>query len=82
MPRYFFHLSDGVNHLIDPDGREISDPALIPHFALKEARAIISQDALNGAIHLGQFIEVRDESNEAVHRLLFRDAVTIDFEPG
>jgi len=73
---YFFHLCDGSDTLIDPDGREVDDISTISGLALKEARAMISQDALGGRIFLDQFIEVRDDASKLVHKLSFRDAVT------
>lgn len=76
MALYFFHLTDGHQTLIDPDGRDV-DPAQIHALALEEARAIIAQDVLGGRIQLNQFIEVRDEHGKLVHQLNFRDAVTI-----
>jgi hypothetical protein len=75
MARYFFHLHDGRQTLIDPEGREIEDRSAIGDFALREARAMISQDALGGKIDLRQFIEVRDDSGKLIHQLSFRDAV-------
>jgi len=75
---YFFHLSDGHEVVIDPEGREIDDLSLIGEFALKEARAIISQDALAGRIKLDQRIDVRNEAGKLVHQLAFRDAVTLN----
>ena len=77
MALYFFHLCDGGDALIDPDGRDIDDEAKVPDAALREARAIISQDALGGRIMLHQFIEVRNEAGKLIHTLAFRDAVTI-----
>ena len=77
MGQYFFHLCDGHEVIIDPEGRNIPDPAQIADFALREARAMIAQDALGGRIVLNQYIEVRDESGHLVHQLSFRDAVTI-----
>jgi hypothetical protein len=38
---------------------------------------MISQDALSGKISLDQFIEVRDEGGKIVHKMGFRDAVSI-----
>jgi hypothetical protein len=78
MARYFFHLTDGHHSLIDSEGREIGDPSVIGDLALKEARAIISQEALSGRIDLNQFIEVRDEAGKLVDQLSFRDAVSIN----
>jgi hypothetical protein len=74
---YFFHLCDGSDTLIDPEGREIADVARIGEFALKEARAMISQDALGGRIVLDQFIEVRNDAGKLIHKVGFSDAVTI-----
>ena len=77
MAQYFFHLCDGREVIIDPEGKDIADPGLIGTNALREARAMIAQDALAGRINLNQYIEVRDESGKLVHQLSFRDAVTI-----
>jgi len=74
---YFFHLCDARDTLIDPEGREIADAACLGEFALKEARAMISQDALGGRITLDQFIEVRDDTGKLIHKVGFSDAVTI-----
>jgi hypothetical protein len=75
---YYFHLCDGHEVVIDPEGREIDDRSRIGEFALKEARAIISQDALGGRIKLEQRIEVRNDAGKLVLQLSFRDAVTVD----
>lgn len=77
MALYYFHLSDGHQALIDPEGRELDDASQIAPLALREARAMISQDALGGRINLGQYIEVRDSDGKLVCQLSFRDAVTI-----
>jgi len=74
---YFFHLCDGHEVVIDPEGREIEDQSQIGEVALKEARAIVSQDALAGRIKLEQRIDVRNEAGKLVHQLSFHDAVTI-----
>lgn len=77
MTLYYFHLSDGHQALIDPDGREIPDPGLISELALREARGMISQDAMIGRINLNQYLEVRDSEGKLIHQLAFRDAVSI-----
>lgn len=77
MALYFFHLCDGHEVVIDPEGQDLADPSQIGPLALKEARAMIAQDALSGRIALNQYIEVRDEAGKLVHQLSFRDAVTI-----
>lgn len=77
MQNYLFHLRDGSDVLIDPDGRELPSLDAVGAAALYEARAIISADALGGKINLAQQIEVEDESGLIVHRLDLRDAVSI-----
>jgi hypothetical protein len=74
---FYFHLCDGIDRLLDPEGREILEVVRIPDIALREARAIISHEALLGSIALAQAIEVRDASDAVVHRLEFRDAIRI-----
>ena len=74
---YFFHLCDGGDVLLDPDGRDIAEASAIPDIALREARAVIAQEALTGRIVMDQFIEIRDDAGKLVHSIQFRDAVTI-----
>jgi hypothetical protein len=76
MTLYFFHLRDGGDLLLDPDGREL-DSSKVAGDALMEARALISAEALTGSIKLDQRIEVEDEVGHVVHRLNFWDAVHI-----
>lgn len=77
MARYYFHLRDGHDQIIDPEGREVSEIAQIAGLALQDARSIIGHDAMRGEIRLGQTIDVLDEGGSLVHRLSFRDAITI-----
>jgi hypothetical protein len=81
MPRYYFHLRDGEDVLLDPEGRELSHPGAVEQMALNEARAIIADDALGGKIKLLQRIDVENEAGVLIHRLLFVDAVSIEFPP-
>jgi hypothetical protein len=38
---------------------------------------MISHDVLSGKIFLDQFIEVRDEDGKLIHKMGFRDAVSV-----
>ena len=76
MARYFFHLQDGVDSLLDAEGRELGADQ-VDAAALGEARAMIAADALAGRINLDQRIEVRDSAGKVVHRTAFQDAVEI-----
>jgi hypothetical protein len=77
MPQYFFHLRDGANTLFDPDGRDLMDLQAVAAQALREARSLISHDALTGHIDLQPRIEVEDAAGHVVHRLSLRHAITI-----
>jgi hypothetical protein len=76
MAIYYFHLCDGTDVLLDPDGREVESD-LLASAALAEARAIIAADATAGHIYLDQHIEVHDTNGKVVHQVAFEDAVQI-----
>ena len=77
MSLYFFHLRDGADIALDPEGRELSGIDAIRPIALADARSIISGDAKGGRIILDQRIDVEDEFQNIVHTLHFVDAVEI-----
>jgi hypothetical protein len=79
MTTYYFHLCDGTDVLLDPDGRELESGSLAVA-ALAEARAIIAADAGSGHIYLDQAIEVQDDDGQVVHRIRFEDAVQVTHE--
>jgi hypothetical protein len=74
---YYFHLRDGEDLLLDPDGRELVSAAAIESATLIEARSIIGSDAAEGTIKLSYRIDVEDASGRIVHSLEFEDAVEI-----
>jgi hypothetical protein len=73
----YFHLRDGHDILLDPEGREIDGRDAIVAAALVEARAIIGDDAIAGRINLNQRIDVEDEQQNIVHSIRFEDAVEL-----
>jgi hypothetical protein len=77
MAVYFFHLRDGADVLVDPDGRDLEDPDAIRAVALKEARALISAEVLEGRVDLSLRLDVEDGDHALVHRLVFADAIEI-----
>lgn len=81
LQTYFFHLRDGMNDLLDPEGRRLPSLDAVAAAALLEARAIISADAQAGMIILNRAIEVEDERGKVVHRIDFADAVEIKGGP-
>ena len=79
MAQYFFHLRDGVDTLLDDEGCELADLAAVAKQALREARSLISQEALSGAINLAQRLEVEDALGVVVYRLDFEDAIAVRY---
>lgn len=77
MPLYYFHLRDGDDVLLDPDGRVLDGAEAIARCALAEARALTGEEARGGRIRLDQRIEVEDADGAVVHRLFFDQAVEI-----
>lgn len=78
MKTYFFHLRDGSDVLLDPEGRALPSLQAAIATALFEARSIIGADAATGVLRLEQRIDVEDDTGAIVHRLVLRNAVTIE----
>ena len=78
LQTYYFHLRDGTDVLLDPDGQVLPSLDAVVGAALYEARAIISADAKGGSISLRHRIDVEDELGAVVHSIDFEDAVKID----
>jgi Domain of unknown function (DUF6894) len=76
MDRYFFHLRDGVDDLLDPDGIELQAEG-VPAFALLQARDCIAGDVKRGRLDLNYRINVHAEGGEVVHSLAFADALEV-----
>jgi hypothetical protein len=69
-------MRDGVDILLDPEGREIAADA-IPAAALADARSIISDEVKRGEVVLDRRIDVEDSAGHLVHSLEFENAVAI-----
>lgn len=76
MTRFYFHLRDHVDEVLDPEGVELTADA-IAHQALVQARDCMAGDVRNGRLDLRYRIEVEDEAQQIVHCLAFTDAVEI-----
>lgn len=77
MPLYYFHLCNGSDVLLDPEGRDLSSRQEVELATLSEARSIISHDALEGRIDLLYHINVHDAAGSTIHTLKFADAIAI-----
>ena len=76
MRRYFMHLIDSTDMLLDPDGLELPAEA-VACTALRAARDCMAGDVHNGRLDLRCRIHVHDDTGEVVHQLAFHDAVEI-----
>lgn len=77
MPIYYFHLRNGDDVLLDPEGQRLDAQSSVELAALLQARGLISQDALDGRIDLAYHLDVEDEAGLVVHSLPFSDAIEI-----
>lgn len=76
MPLYFFNIREGTSLIDDPEGSDLPDAAAAHAYAVKAARALLSDEVHRGRLPLGHAIEVTDERGEAVLRVTFGDSVT------
>ena len=74
MARYYFHLRDGHDQLLDPDGTELPDQQAIEAAALRAARDMLSHELQAGRLDLRYRIDVEDEGGTVVHSLDLADA--------
>ncbi|HEX9946655.1 MAG TPA: hypothetical protein VGA98_03865 [Allosphingosinicella sp.] len=76
--RYFFHLRESGDYVVDEEGRELPDIAAVEAAARLNARSVLAGEAMTGKLPLAAIIEVRDEQGQPVLDLPFRDAVILD----
>jgi hypothetical protein len=74
MARYFLHLKDSTDCVLDPEGMEMGEDA-VAGIALAAARDCIAGDVKEGRIDLHYRIEVFTDKGDLVHVLQFADAV-------
>lgn len=79
MPRYFFHIHDGLE-LLDEEGIELANAPAARAAALAGARGMMSEQVQRGRLSLHHRIEVEDEEGGCVLTLPFREAVVIETE--
>jgi len=50
MARYYLHLRDGIDELLDPDGQELADLDALARAVLESARDVMSGDIMAAGI--------------------------------
>ena len=81
MPRYFLHLRDSTDELLDPEGHEYPDVEALKHAVILCARDLMAGDMRNGLIDFRYRIDAVDEAGDLIYRLPFKHAVNIIPDP-
>jgi hypothetical protein len=77
MAKYFLHLRDGTDELLDPDGKEYHDLTALRSAVLTNARDCIAGDVRTGVIDLRYRIDAEDGEGTLVYSLPFQHAFSI-----
>lgn len=77
MARYFMHLRDGTEQILDPEGLEFQTIEAVRKAVLVSARDLMTGDIREGVIDLRFRIDVEDEGGDIVYTLPFKHAVNI-----
>lgn len=77
MARFYFDLHECGTVLADEDGVEAQHLETARSLAVAAARDLMASEVNGGALCLSCYIDVRDEANRIVDRVMFRDALTI-----
>ena len=81
MARYFLHLRDSADELLDPEGQEFADLNALKKRVLFSARDLLAGDVRNGIIDLRYRIDAENGDGEIVYRLPFAQAIKILPDP-
>jgi hypothetical protein len=77
MARYFLHLRDGTDEILDPEGSEFADLDALRKAVLVSARDLIAGDVREGVIDFRFRIEAENEAGEVIYSLPFKNAVSV-----
>jgi hypothetical protein len=77
MARYFLHLRDGNDEILDPEGSEFADLDALRKAVLVSARDLIAGDVREGVIDFRFRIEAENEAGEVIYSLPFKNAVSV-----
>jgi hypothetical protein len=75
--RYFLHLRDHVEQLLDPDGVEYASVEALRKAVLYAARDLMTGDIREGVIDLRYRIDAEDADGNLIYSLPFQHAVNI-----
>lgn len=76
MRRFFFHLVDGTDTLLDPEGQLLPDDS-VRGVALIQARDCMAGEVRMGRLDMRQRIDVLDKAGNTVLSLPFDEAIEL-----
>jgi len=77
VARYFMHLRNGSDELLDSEGVELVDLEAVRQNVMTAARDILGGDLRAGVMDLRYRIDAENEGGAIVHTLAFKHAFSI-----
>lgn len=77
MTRYFLHLRDGADDLLDEEGSEFADLSALRRAVLFNAREMMTVGVRDGVLDLQFRIDAETAAGDIVYSLPFSEAVDI-----
>jgi len=77
VTKYFLHLRDSVDELLDPDGHEFAGMDALKAAVLFNVRDLMAGDLRTGIIDFRYRIDAEDENGNVVYSLPFKHAINI-----
>ena len=77
MTRYFMHLRDGSEQILDPEGLEFASLDALRRAVLIGARDLMTGNIRQGVLDFRFRIDAEDEAGVVVYSLPFKHAVNI-----
>ena len=77
MPRYFFHVRDGDELILDPEGLELPNHGSVPSACQSLVREVLDEDQYRAELLDGRQFEIVDEQGRLVLIIPFRAVVPI-----
>jgi hypothetical protein len=74
LARYFFHLRNHTDEMLDLEGMELPLAEDVNTEALRAARDLLSHETRSGVVDIHYRIDVEEADGGAVHSLSLKDA--------
>lgn len=81
MPRYFFHIHNGLGLTEDEEGQELPSPEAAFAAALDGIRSLLSAGVREGELDLDGSLDIVDEAGILLRNIPFETAIEVTGEP-